>query len=76
MAKIKPQFRECCRDPGSDSGDTAKSVRSVFGDITNTSNYGSVYRGFRFDLKMFPYSLSIMQHLKETDLTVDWNLLN
>ena len=45
-----------------------KSVRSVLGDITNTSSYGSVYRALRFDLKLFPYSLSIMQHLKETDI--------
>jgi hypothetical protein len=37
-----------------------KSVRKVSGDITNKSSYGS--------LNLFPYSLSIMQHMKETDI--------
>lgn len=45
-----------------------KSVRKVLGDITNRCSYSTVYRALRFDLSLFPYSLSIMQHLKETDI--------
>lgn len=45
-----------------------KSVREVLGDITNKSSYGSAYRALHFDLRLFPYSLSIVQHLKETDI--------
>ena len=45
-----------------------KSVRQVASDRTNVTNYSSVYRMLRFDLKYFPYSISVMQHLKEFDI--------
>ena len=31
-------------------------------------NYSSVYRMLRFDLNYFPYTISLMQHLKEVDV--------
>ena len=47
-----------------------KSVRQVLGDVTNTSrsSYGSFYRTLRFELKLYPYTLSVMQHLKDSDV--------
>ena len=45
-----------------------KSVRQVVSDLTNVTNYSSVYRMLRFDLKYFPYCISVMQHLKESDI--------
>ena len=45
-----------------------KSVRQVVSDLTNVTNHSSVYRMLRFDLKYFPYSISVMQHLKESDI--------
>ena len=45
-----------------------KSVRQVLGDITHKSNYSSVYRMLKFDLNLFPYTIPIMQHLKESDV--------
>ena len=44
------------------------SIRKVLGNITNHTSKSSVHRMLRFDLKLFPYTLSIMQHLKETDI--------
>ena len=37
-----------------------KSVRQVVSDLTNVTNYSSVYRMLRFDLKYFQYSISVM----------------
>ena len=45
-----------------------KSVRQVVSDLTNVENYSSVYRMLQFDLKYFPYSISVMQHLRESDI--------
>ena len=45
-----------------------KSVRQVISDLTNVTNYSSVYRMLRFDLKYFPYSIPVMQHLKQSDI--------
>ena len=45
-----------------------KSVLQVVSDLTNVKNYSSVYRMLRFDLKYFPYGISVMQHLKESDI--------
>ena len=45
-----------------------KSAREVVSDLTNVTNYSRVYRMLRFDLKYFPYSISVMQHLKESDI--------
>ena len=45
-----------------------KSVRMVFGDITNIASHSSVYRMLKYDLKLTPYKISIMQHLKPTDI--------
>ena len=45
-----------------------KSVCQVVSDLTNVTNYPSIYRMLRFDLKYFPYSISVMQHLKESDI--------
>ena len=45
-----------------------KSVRKVLGDITNECSFSNVYRILRFDLKLFPYTISVMQHLKQSDI--------
>ena len=45
-----------------------KCVCQVVSDLTNVTNYSSVYRMLKFDLKYFPYSISVMQHLKESDV--------
>ena len=45
-----------------------KSVSQVVSDLTNVTNYSSVYRMLRFDLKYFPYCISVIQHLKESDI--------
>ena len=45
-----------------------KSVRKVLGDITNECMFSRVYRILRFDLKLFPYTISVMQHLKQSDI--------
>ena len=44
-------------------------MRRVLGDITNSLSATSVYRMLKFDLQLIPYKVSIMQHLKETDIT-------
>ena len=45
-----------------------KSVRKVLGDITNECSFSSVYRILRFHLKLFPYTISVMQHLKQSGI--------
>ena len=47
-----------------------KSVRMVLGDtnITNIASHSSVYRMLKYYLKLTPYTISIMQHLKPTDI--------
>ena len=45
-----------------------KSVRMVFGDITNIASHSSVYRMLKCNLKLTPYKISIMQHLKPIDI--------
>lgn len=45
-----------------------RSVRKVMGDINNTISASSVYRALRFDLNLVPYTISVMQHLKPTDI--------
>ena len=44
------------------------SITKVLGNITNHTSKYSVHRMLQFDLKLFPYPLSVMQHLKETDI--------
>ena len=46
-----------------------RSVRRVLGDVTNSTSVTSVYRMLKFDLQLTPYKVSIMQHLKEADIT-------
>lgn len=46
-----------------------RSVRRVLGDITNSASSTSVFRMLKYDLKLTPYTISIMQHLKPTDIT-------
>jgi len=45
-----------------------KYVRQVTCVRTDVNSYSSVYRMFRFDLKYFPNTISVMQHLKESDV--------
>jgi len=45
-----------------------RSVRKILGDVTNTVSRSSVHRILRYDLNLKPYTLSIMQHLKENDI--------
>ncbi len=45
-----------------------RSVRRVHSDITNTSSVTSVYRALRFDLKLTPYKIPVLQLLKESDV--------
>ena len=45
-----------------------KSVRMVFGNITNIASHSSVYRMAKYDLKLTPYKISNIQHLKPTDI--------
>lgn len=45
-----------------------KSVRQVTNDINHSTSNTSVYRMPRFDLKLIPYSVPILQHLKESDI--------
>ena len=45
-----------------------RSTRRVLGDITNIANATSVYRLLRYDFKLTPYTISVMQHLKPSDI--------
>lgn len=45
-----------------------RSVRRGLGDITSNASATCVYRMLRFDLKLKPYTISIMQHLKPSDI--------
>ena len=45
------------------------SVWRVFGDITNFTGVISVYRMLKSTLQFTPYKVSIIQHLKEADIT-------
>jgi len=45
-----------------------KSVRGVLKDISNDTSMSSVYRILKFDLKLHPYKISVMQSLKDTDI--------
>ncbi len=38
-------------------------------DIGNVASKASVIRMLKYDLKLTPYKISIMQHLKETDIS-------
>ena len=44
------------------------SVRKLANSITESTGSTSVYRMLRFDLKLTPYTVSIMQHLKPSDI--------
>lgn len=46
-----------------------RSVRKILGDITNNPSRASVHRMLRYDLKLIPYTVSIMQHLKDSDIS-------
>ena len=41
------------------------SVRKVLGNISNQASRTSVHRMLRFDLKLTPNTISVMQHLKD-----------
>ena len=45
------------------------SVRRGLCDVTNTVSASSVYRMLKYELKITPYKVSIMQHLKESDIS-------
>lgn len=47
-----------------------KSVRSVLRDLGNVRSYRSVYRILLYDLKLFPYTVPMMQHLKKSDIAM------
>lgn len=58
-----------------------RSIRKVLGDLTNSVSSTSVYRMLKYDLKLKPYSISIMQHLKPTDIAsrlsfANWMIAN
>ena len=44
------------------------SVRKVLGNISNQAGSICVHRMLGFDLKLTPYTISVMQHLKESDI--------
>ena len=44
------------------------SLRKVLGNIPNHASRTSVHRMLRFDLKLTPYTISMMQHLKDSDI--------
>lgn len=45
-----------------------KSVRRVLHELDGNVSKSSVHRILKFDLKLIPYKISVMQHLKETDI--------
>ena len=44
------------------------SVRKVLGNITNHASKTSIHRMLRFDLTLTPYTISVTQHLKDSDI--------
>ena len=46
-----------------------RSIRKIMGDITNNPSRASVRRMLQFDLKLIPYTISVMKNLKESDIT-------
>ena len=58
-----------------------RSIRRILSDVSNTSRVTSVYRTLKYDLKVTPYTVPVLQHLKDTDITErvkfsDWMLAN
>lgn len=58
-----------------------KSVRNVFREVDSNISSSSVYRILKYDLKLTPYKISIMQHLKDTNTSsrlsfAQWMLRN
>lgn len=58
-----------------------KSVRNVFREVDSNKSSSSVYRILKYDLKFTPNKISIMQHLKDTDISsrlsfAEWMLRN
>lgn len=45
-----------------------RSVRQVMRDLNGEISKTSVHRMLKFDLKLTPYKISIMQHLKQSDI--------
>jgi hypothetical protein len=45
-----------------------KSVKRILHELNGTVSRSSVHRILKFDLKLIPYKISVMQHLKETDI--------
>lgn len=45
-----------------------KSVRRVLHELNGNISKSSVHRILKFDLKLIPYKISVMQHLKETNI--------
>jgi hypothetical protein len=43
-------------------------IFSILGNITTSASHSSVFRMLWYDLKLTPYTISIMQHLKPTDI--------
>ena len=46
------------------------SVRKILGNISNQASRTSVHRILRFDLKHIPYTISVMQHFKDSDIEI------
>ena len=44
------------------------SVRKILGNISNQASRTNVHRMLRFDLKLTPYTISVMQLLKDSDI--------
>lgn len=45
------------------------SVRRVLCDVSNTSSKSTVHRILKYDLKLVVYKISLMQHLKDADIS-------
>ena len=58
ITKVKDMFAETPQ----------MSVRKLANSTTENASSTSVYRMLRFDLKLTPYTISIMQHLKPSDI--------
>lgn len=53
-----------------------KSIRSVMREVTNTASYSSVQRILKYDLKLKPYKIAVMQHLKDRDIDTRMEFAN
>ena len=50
-------------------GETSQiSLRKVLGNIANQASRTRVHRMLRFEIKLTPYTISVMQHFKDSDI--------